>query len=110
MYQDFECSVEVRKEYTPWFNVNSGVKQGCLLSPTIFRIFEHDLHNDYEACELGVRSDDFQYIPALAHAGDIVYTSGFQANEPTKLLDKTTAWCCENDILINAERTKNNAL
>ena len=63
MYQDFECSVEVHKEYTPWFNVNSGVKQGCLLSPTLFSLFVHDLLKDYEACELGVRCDDFS-VPA----------------------------------------------
>ena len=43
MYQDFECSVEVHKDYTPWFNVNSGVKQGCLLSPTLFSLFVNDL-------------------------------------------------------------------
>ena len=71
MYQDFECSVEFNKENTPWFNVNSGVKQGCLLSPTLFSLFVNDLLKDYEACELGVRCDDFS-VPALAYADDIV--------------------------------------
>ena len=56
MYQDFECSVEVHKEYTPWFNVNSGVNQGCLLSPTLFSIFVNDLLKDYEACGSEARS------------------------------------------------------
>ena len=103
MYQDFECSVEVYKEYTPWFNVNSGVKQGCLLSPTLFSLFVNDLLKDYEACELGVRCDDFS-VPDLAYADDIVLL----ASDPKhlqKLIDKTTAWCWENDVLINAEKT-----
>ena len=64
MYQDFECLVEVHKEYTPWFNVNSGVKQGCLLSPTLFSLIVNDLLKDYEACELGVRCS----VHALAYA------------------------------------------
>ena len=64
MYQDFECSVEVHKEYTPWFNVKSGVKQGCLLSPALFSLFVNDLLKGYEACELGVRCDDFS-VPAV---------------------------------------------
>ena len=65
----FECSVEVHKEYTPWFNVNYGIKQGCLLSPSLFSLFVNDLLKDYEACELGVRCDDFS-VPALAYADD----------------------------------------
>ena len=31
---------------------------------------------------------------------------GFQSKKLQKLIYKTTAWCCENDILINAEKTK----
>ena len=100
----FECSVEVHKEYTPWFNVNSGIKQGCLLSPSLFSLFVNDLLKDYEACELGVRCDDFS-VPALAYADDIVLLASDPRNLQ-KLIDKTTEWCCENDILINAEKTK----
>ena len=90
--------------YTSLFNVNSGVKQGCLLSPTLFCLFVNDLLKDYEACELGVRCDDFS-VPALAYVDDIVLL----ASDPKhlqNLIDKTTAWCCENDLLINAEKTK----
>ena len=64
----------------------------------------NDLLKDYEACELGVRCDDFS-VPALAYADDIVLLASDPRNLQ-KLIDKTTEWCCENDILINAEKTK----
>ena len=43
-------------------------------------------------------------LPALAYA-DIVLLASDPRNLQ-KLIDKTTEWCCENDILINAEKTK----
>ena len=59
--------------------------------------------NDYETCELGVRCD-FS-VPALAYADDIVLLAS-SPKHLQKLIDKTTAWCSENDVLINAEKTK----
>ena len=47
----------------------------------------------------------FQFISALAYADNIVLLA-FDPISLQKLIDKTTAWCCKNDILINAERTK----
>ena len=38
-----------------------------------------------------------------------LYSLGFLVSDPKhlqKLIDKTTAWCSENDVLINAEKTK----
>ena len=59
---------------------------------------------DCEACELEVRCDDFS-VSALAYADDIVLLAS-DPNHLQKLIDKTTAWCSENDVLINAEKTK----
>ena len=44
-------------------------------------------------------------LPALAYADDIVLLAS-DSKHLQKLIDKTTAWCC----IINAEKTKNNAL
>ncbi len=39
LYEDVRCSVSVNNIFTDWFSVNSGVKQGCILSPTFFAMF-----------------------------------------------------------------------
>ena len=57
--------MEVHKEYTPWFNVNSGLKRGCLLPPTLFKMTMKLANTEL------ARLDDFS-VPALAYADDIV--------------------------------------
>ena len=39
LYDDTECSVVINGHIINWFKVNVGVRQGCLLSPTLFNIF-----------------------------------------------------------------------
>ena len=37
-YENYECSVICENDLTEWFNVNTGVRQGCILSPILFLI------------------------------------------------------------------------
>ena len=39
MYDNSECALTIDGNLTSWFKVNFGVRQGCLLSPTLFNIF-----------------------------------------------------------------------
>ena len=39
MYEDTQCAVVVNGKLTEWFQVTIGVRQGCLLSPTLFNLF-----------------------------------------------------------------------
>jgi len=39
MYNKTLCSVEINGYRTEWFKVLVGVRQGCLLSPTLFNVF-----------------------------------------------------------------------
>ena len=34
----FECAVLLNNKETDWFTVNSGVRQGCIISPILFLI------------------------------------------------------------------------
>jgi len=38
LYKDFTCSVLHEGNLTPWFVVETGVKQACMLSPLLFLI------------------------------------------------------------------------
>ena len=39
MYDNSECAITIDGNLTSWFKVNVGVRQGCLLSPTLFNVF-----------------------------------------------------------------------
>ena len=39
MYNKFECAITIDGNLTKWFKVNVGVRQGCLLLPTLFNVF-----------------------------------------------------------------------
>ena len=37
IYSQVECAIELNGNMTEWFNVNSGLKQACVLSPVLFK-------------------------------------------------------------------------
>ena len=39
IYDETECAIVIDGQLTEWFRVGIGVRQGCLLSPTLFNIF-----------------------------------------------------------------------
>ena len=39
LYKNVECTVRVNGQQTDWFDVNWGLKQGCILSPMLFNLF-----------------------------------------------------------------------
>ncbi len=46
LYSDVSCAVRVNGSTTDWFSVGSGVKQGCLLSPSLFSIYINDFAHE----------------------------------------------------------------
>ena len=39
LYNNTECAVVIDGQLTEWFEVHVGLRQGCLLSPTLFNVF-----------------------------------------------------------------------
>ena len=74
MYQSVRCSVKIGNALSQNFSTKSGVKLGCILSPTLFSLFINDLKQNFdESCDqvqIGER-----LIPCLMYADDIVLLS-----------------------------------
>ena len=66
----FSC-VKLNQFKTNWFEVNSGVRQGDSLSPTLFNIYINDLITDFNSMDLGVDING-RRVCCLFNADDIV--------------------------------------
>ena len=58
LYSKVDCAVDVNCDLTEWFDVSCGVKQGCILSPTLFAMFIDDLVDCLKEQECGVMCGD----------------------------------------------------
>ena len=43
LYENVKCTVRVNGVHSEWFDVNTGLKQECVLSPLFFNAFVNDL-------------------------------------------------------------------
>ena len=57
LYISVSSCVKVNNYYTDWFNVHSGLRQGCPLSPMLFNLFVNDLALRIKALGKGVDID-----------------------------------------------------
>ena len=70
IYENIKCSVRINGHYTDWFDVDTGLKQGYLLSPLVFNLHINDLIIALEAAGLGIDLDGTT-VSALLYADDL---------------------------------------
>ena len=91
MYSNDKSSVEMENMLTPAFRCYTGVKQGCMLSPTLFNFYFSDLSEELKVKNL--KDIELNELPlsCLLYADD---------------LDSLSEYCKENDLLVNLYKTK----
>jgi hypothetical protein len=56
---------------TDWFNVDSGLKQSCILSAIMFNIYVNSLIDDINALNIGIDIDN-EKLAILLYSDDVV--------------------------------------
>ena len=79
--------------------MGSGVKQGCILSPTLFALCIDDLVERLKEKEVGVKFGDCM-VSALLYADDIVLTAP-DVNELQESIKVVEEWCKEWRMTLN---------
>lgn len=104
IYKDVKCCVRVNGANTDWFDVNTGLKQGCLLSPLLFNIFINDLSTELSRLEKGVRFGG-ERLSVVFYADDLVILAENEENLQL-MLDALHEWCDRWCMRVNAQKTK----
>ena len=97
---------------TDYFECPLGVKQGDILSPTLFSIFVHKLTVELQESGAGIElatdttsSTDKLLVNHLIYADDLVCIAGNEADLQT-LMNIVNLWCCKYRIEANLLKTE----
>ena len=77
MYSTVQSAVLIGDEKTEWFELYTGVRQGCVMSPILFSLFVNGLAREIKAVGKGVQVGR-QKVQLLLYADDIVLISDTQ--------------------------------
>ena len=105
MYLNDKSAVKIDNNLTEAFICFAGVKQGCMMSPTLFNFYLSDLpkfSNKTSSTDimLGDRS-----INCLLYADDLVIFSS-PAKKLQMILNKLESFCENADLSVNLDKTK----
>ena len=104
-YDDLRCCVKWADQFSDWFNVTAGVRQGGVLSPDFYSIYVDGLLQKLRDCKKGCYFRN-QFAAALFYADDMALLS--PSIRGLKILLKICEeYCSEWDIRLNDKKTKN---
>ena len=106
LYQNVKCTVRVNDQQTDWFDVNCGLKLGCIVSPMLFNLFISDLTRHINDVCSGISLGDTP-LSILLYADDIVHV--LIADSELKLqslLTRLDQWCKQWGLVISANKSK----
>jgi hypothetical protein len=105
LYRDANLQVVHQSMIGPGFVVNSGVKQGCILSPLLFNIVLDFVMRIVNKKKRGIQWDPFNRLSDLDYADDLVVLT-HSMQECQEFLDDLVRVAKSVGLTINAKKTK----
>ena len=105
LYNNATSAVYLDGDFGEWFRTTVGVRQGCLLSPTLFNIFLERIMTDALEDHQSTVSIGGRCVNNLRFADDIDGLAGSQ-EELAELIRRLDESCSAYGMEISAEKTK----
>ena len=105
MYSNLQSCVRLNGNITDWFSVETGVRQGDNLAPTLFALFINDLTLDINSVHCGISLDTDLELSILLYADDVVLMSD-SADGLQNQLTALNNWSVKWNLRINSDKTK----
>ena len=103
LYSSVTSCVRVNRLHTDWFDVNCGLRQGCIVSPVLFNLYINDLALYLKSLGKGIKCDGDK-VCILLYADDIVLLADTE-QDLQFMLNALHDWCASNDIVINVRKS-----
>ena len=106
MYSKDTACVKIGDLITSTFSTNQGVKQGCILSPTLFVIFLADLQHitEHAQCEPAQITGDL-HLGCLIWADELILLSKSEAGLKN-MLDALNSYATKSGLTLNIKKTE----
>ena len=104
LYKDPKSRVILNNMATDWFDCPLGLKQGDIISPTLFAIYINDLAEEIKESGIGIEIDHDLVLGCLLYADDIVLLSDSETDLQA-LLNIVNVWCSKWRLEVNLLKT-----
>ena len=108
MYSTVQSAVLVGDEQTEWFDLSTGVRQGCVMSPILFSLFINGLAREINEKGKGIDVGG-RRVRLLMYADDIVLLAE-SARDLQNMLDVVTAYSKRWRFRLNPKKGKSEVM
>ena len=110
MYVDSEACVRINRVESEWFKIESGVRQGCVMSPWLFNLYMDGVMKELMAGAMGegvrmVENGREWRLPCLLYADDLVLC-GESEESLKKLIEGFGRVCKSRGLKVNVDKSK----
>ena len=102
LYKGSSCRVQVEDRLSEAFTINTGLRQGCVLSPTLFSLYMNDVVTTLKEKGYGLQCGS-DTIPGLLFADDTALLA-HDEDSLRKSLNCLAEWCEEWGVGINVSK------